>query len=135
VSAVTKYFFSPVYAPQSAWEVVSWWEARRPMYNLVVGGAGVLSLAVATIMALLPPNPVAVGVPWPAIVIYGVLANLCYSLGPAIDLFIRRRWGNSYAPVGPAMFRYGFAFSVGLSLLPIPITILGWGLRILGPFR
>ena len=39
-----------------------------------------------------------------------------------------------YAPVGPALFRYGFAFSVGLTLLPIPLAILSWGVRLLRVF-
>ncbi len=30
------------------------------------------------------------------------------------------------------MFRYGFAFSVGLTLLPIPLALLDWMIRALG---
>jgi len=66
------------------------------------------------------------------IVAYAVLANLCYSGGAAAELYIRRRWGDGYAVVGPAMFRYGFAFSVGLTLLPIPLALLDWMIRALG---
>jgi len=47
-----------------------------------------------------------------------------------IDLLVRRRWGPSFAAVGPALFRYGFAFSVGLTLLPIPLVLIGWALRV-----
>ena len=31
--------------------------------------------------------------------------------------------------VGPVLFRYGFVFSLGLTLLPIPLVVAGWLLR------
>ena len=31
----------------------------------------------------------------------------------------------------PALFRYGFVFSVGLSLLPIPVAALSWLVRLI----
>jgi len=57
---------------------------------------------------------------------------VCYSAGAAAELYIRRRWGDGYAVVGPATFRYGCAFSVGLTLLPIPLALLDWIIRALG---
>jgi hypothetical protein len=131
MSALTHYFFDSVYHPRSDWAVVEWWESRRAVYNLVVGTAGLVSLGVAIGLALLPPHPAVVRIPWSVIVVYGALANLAYTLGPLVDLAIRRRWGHRYAPIGPALFRYGFVFSVGLTLLPIPLAILSWGIRTL----
>jgi len=132
VSALTRYFFSPVYTPRSAWSIISWWESRRPVYNLVVGVAGLCAVTDHTVFGLLPPRAVPPDIPLGAvgIVAYGVLANLCYSGGPALELYIRRRWGNGYAVVGPTLFRYGFVFSVGLTLLPIPLAFLDWLLRL-----
>lgn len=69
--------------------------------------------------------------PWGIVVAYAILANVCYSAGPLVDLFIRRRWGDSYAAVGPTLFRYGFVFAIGLTLLPIPLVILQVVLRLL----
>jgi hypothetical protein len=133
VSALTRYFFSPVYRPGSSWAIVAWWERRRPVYNLVLAAAGVLSLATHTLFILLPPRPASLGVPlgWVGVVAYAELANLCYTAGPAVDLSIRRRWGDRYAVVGPTLFRYGFVFSVGLTLVPIPVSFLDWALRLL----
>ncbi len=133
MSALTRYFFSPVYTPRSAWSIVAWWERRRPMYNLVLAGAGVLSLGVHSLFNLLPPRPASPGVPLGlvGVLAYAVLANLCYTAGPAVDLYIRRRWGDRYAVVGPTLLRYGFVFSVGLTLLPIPLSFLTWALRLL----
>ena len=133
MSALVRFFFSPVYAPRSAWSILGWWESRRPVYNAVLAVAGVLSLAAQSLFGLFPPRA-SPGVPLGlvGIVAYAVLANLCYSGGAAAELYIRRRWGDGYAVVGPAMFRYGFAFSVGLTLLPIPLALLDWMIRALG---
>lgn len=133
MSALTRFFFSPVYIPRNAWSIVGWWERRRPVYNLVLGVAGVVSLGAQSLFSALPPHSSPRDVPLGlvGVVAYAVLANLCYCVGPAVDLYIRRRWGDAYAPVGPTLFRYGFVFSVGLTLLPIPLAFLGWALRLL----
>jgi hypothetical protein len=131
VSALTHYFFSPVYTPRSAWSILGWWERRRPVYNLVLAVAGVLSLGAQSLFTLLPPHSAWPDVPLGlvGVVAYAVLANLCYCAGPAVDVYIRRRWGSASAAVGPTLFRYGFFFSVGLTLLPIPLAFLNWALR------
>ena len=131
MSAVTEYFFTPVYYPRTTWTVVHWWEARRPVYNMAVGAAGVLSLFALKVSASLPPHPVHGEIPWQAVLAYALLANLAYTIGPVVDLAITRRWGHEYAPVGPALFRYGFVFSVGLTLLPIALAVLSWIGRVL----
>lgn len=133
MSALTRFFFSPVYIPRSAWAILAWWERRRPVYNVVLLVAGVASLGAESLFRALPPHPVSPDLPlgFVGVVAYAVLANLCYCAGPAADLYIRRRWGDEYAVVGPTLFRYGFVFSVGLTLLPIPLSFLTWILRLL----
>ena len=42
VTAVEKYFFTPLYYPRSAWSVVRWWEARQA--HFVRGLAAVVTL-------------------------------------------------------------------------------------------
>jgi hypothetical protein len=132
VTALTRFFFNPVYAPKSAWSVLGWWEGRRTAFNLAVGGTGVLTLAATNFFTLLPPHGTWFGVPLGPIAAYAVLANVGYTAGPVVDLLVRRYWGNGYAAVGPALFRYGFVFSVGLTLLPIPLFAVDWVLRLLG---
>jgi hypothetical protein len=56
--------------------------------------------------------------------VYGFLANLLYTLGPIADTIVMRTWGRDYSEVGPTMFRYGFVFAVGLTLLPVPLVAL-----------
>jgi len=132
VSALTRYCFSPVYVPRSSWSIVGWWEQRRPVYNLVLAVAGVLSLSAYRLFSVLPPRSASPDVPLGlvGVLAYALLAKLCYTAGPAVDLHIRRRWGDQYAVVGPTLFRYGFVFSVGLTLLPIPVSVLTWALRV-----
>jgi hypothetical protein len=132
MSAVTKFFFTPAPETRGSWAVINWWESRRAAYNIAVGSAGTLSLAMANLIALLPPRAAHLGVPWGAVLAYGILANVCYTFGPAADAYIRNRWGERFAVVGPVLFRYGFVFSIGLSLLPIPVAALGWIFRLLG---
>jgi hypothetical protein len=65
------------------------------------------------------------------VVAYAVLANIAYTLGPAADILLRRLFGDRGHVLGPVLFRYGFVFSVGLTLLPIALAGLSWIARLL----
>jgi len=130
MTAIERYFFTPIYYPGSPLSVVKWWESRRPLFNACVGGAGLLSVGAIVVSSVLPPHPLPILVPWLGIVAYGVLANLCYSLGAPADMLLRRMLGPRAAAAGPVLFRYGFVFSLGLTLLPVPLSFLGWVIRL-----
>ena len=68
---------------------------------------------------------------WPGIVAYGVLANLFYSLGFATEAAMQRAWHEETPRVGPALFRQGLVFSVGLTLFPIALMGINWGFQVL----
>jgi hypothetical protein len=124
-STLDKYFFTPLYYPRGPLDVIWWWERRRLTYNLTVGAAGLLSLIT---MVTLSPAPPSVMRDFGFLLgagIYGVLANGCYTLGWVVDLAFRRLLGIRAPDVAPVLLRYGFVFSVGLSLLPIPVVIVG----------
>src|SRR5262245_29863260 len=112
--ALEKYFFNPLYYPPSSWNVDRWWESRRWLFNLTVGGVGVISLGAVTVFGLLPPVAQHPLPPWPLVLVYGVLANLCYTAGAPADLLLRKTLGPRAAVAGPTLFRYGFVFSLGL---------------------
>ncbi len=131
MTAVEKYFFTPLYYPRSWWSVLRWWEARRPLFNLWVGGAGLVSLGMVTLLSHLPPHPFPFAVPWQVPLAYGILANVCYTLGPVTDILLRRALGERAPAIAPVLFRYGFVFSVGLTLLPVALAGLGWVARVL----
>jgi hypothetical protein len=110
--------------------LLGWWESRRGLFNLAVGGTGLFVLIVIRLIALIPP-----GVPMPPdwirpIIVYGLLANVCYTFGWAAESVAQRVWGDKLRPLGPALFRQGLAFSVGLTLLPILLVSLTWLARV-----
>src|ERR1051325_1708492 len=64
--------------------ILTWWESRRLMYNVIVGATGVRPLGIIGALSLIPPG---LGLrnllpPIPGILVYGVLANVCYTFGP-----------------------------------------------------
>jgi hypothetical protein len=131
-TAVEKYFFSPLYSPRSAWAVIGWWESRRLLYNLSVGAAGLVTIAVGFLLSALPPHSTLFTPPWMFVPVYAVLANICYSFGAPTDLLLRRWLGFRGAAVGQAVFRYGYVFSVGLTLLPIVLMGIGYVMKWFG---
>lgn len=100
-------------------EIIRWWESRRILYNTVVGGTGVLTLVAANLLMLSSPGPRGDGIPFFLPVIYGVAANVCFTGGWIAELALRPLFGRRTPVVGAALFRYGLAFSVGLTALPI----------------
>lgn len=54
-----------------------------------------------------------------------IAANVCYTLGPAAEMTIEKFLKRPVYGLGPALFRYGLVFSLGLTLLPAAmITIV-----------
>jgi hypothetical protein len=109
--------------------IISWWESRRPTYNLIVGSAGLVTLGVLRVISSLPPHlPMALD--WRPVVAYAVLANVCYSFGWVLEAGAQRLWGDRVRPLGPPLFRQGVAFSVGLTMLPIVLASASWVIRV-----
>lgn len=123
VTAVEKWFFTPLYYPRSPLQVIGWWERRRLLYNVSVGAAGLLSLGIGAALGQLPPSHGPLPMPLVGAIVYGCLANVCYTLGPVADLMLRRILGIRAPDIAPVMFRYGYVFSLGLTLLPIPLMM------------
>jgi hypothetical protein len=112
--------------PASAKEIVGWWEARRPIYNLAVGAAGIFSCMVAAAdvfatrylhygKASLPDPPLFVFL---GIFFYALAANLCYTGGWLAELLVRKILPEQSDRLAILSFKYGLAFSVLLSLFP-----------------
>ena len=122
--------FPPADYRRTTLSILSWWEARRGTYNLIVGGAGVFTLLVLRLISWVPPF-VALPFDWRPVVVYGVLANICYTFGWATESVAQRVWGEKCPAFGPALFRQGLAFSVGLTLLPILLVSFAWVARVI----
>ena len=112
---------------------VRWWESRRMVFNKAVGGTGLVTLAGISFFAALPPHSSIVPLPMlvAGAIVYGVMANVCYSLGWMTELLARRVWGRSAPDLGPLLFRQGLIFSVGLTLFPVLLMALLWIARTL----
>jgi hypothetical protein len=123
-------FLYPAPAPRNTWGILKWWESRRLKYNLIVGASGFASLGAFTALMSLPPFAHDLYWTWAPILGFGVLANICYSLGPTVETFIEKLSKGKILPTGPALFRMGLTFSVGLTLLPTLLAAMDWGLRI-----
>jgi hypothetical protein len=106
--------------------IFGWWEDRRPVYNLIVGATGLVTLGAVELLNYLPPhdpNPI----PWAiGVVVYGIAANVCYTFGSVAEALLARLFGDELLPVGPTLFRHGLVFSVGLTLLPIGFAWLDY---------
>jgi hypothetical protein len=123
-------FLYPTPAPRRFGGILRWWESRRLQYNAIVGTSGLVSLAAFQVLTGLPPDPHHVPLFWAPIVAFGLMANVCYFLGPAVELAVEKLWGGKVLPTGPALFRMGLTFSVGLTLLPTLLAGMDWAFRI-----
>ena len=130
MKALTEFLF-PAPARRTTASIIGWWEKRRLAFNTMVGGAGLVSVGVATIVSALPPNAHPTGlVPWQPIVVFGVLANLFYLFGPTVEVLVEKLSRGSILPTGPVLYRMGLTFSVGLALFPALIVMIEWVFRI-----
>ena len=129
MSALTEFLY-PTPARRTVGSIIVWWEKRRLPYNIAVGTAGLFSMGYGSLVALLPPGGGLALPPLILPVVFGVMANVCYLFGPATELFIEKLWGPRVLPTGPALFRIGLTFSVGLALFPALLVTIGWVFRI-----
>lgn len=125
MTALTEFLF-PAPAPRDPLSILKWWERRRLPYNLAVGAGGLVSLVALGLVQVLPPFSSPLEIPVGIVLVFGVMANVCYLLGPAIEIALGAIWGRSVLPTGPALYRMGLTFSVGLALFPSLLAILAW---------
>jgi hypothetical protein len=105
-------------------KVFHWWESRRIYYNLYVGSVGIVTwflVLVAGSAAVKPgvdfEEPIAMIIgPF----LYGLIANLCYSAGPIIDVTIYRRKARV------RLFKAGLILAVSLTALPGIWAVTAW---------
>ena len=123
MGALTTFFFRTPHSAPRTGEIWRWWESRRLAYNAALLAAGATSVGAVFLMELLTPGRARFPSPL-VILIYAVLANLFFTLGPIVDSLIMKIGGRVYSEAGPMLFRYGFVFAVLLTLLPIPVVAL-----------
>jgi len=113
--------------PLTAGQTILWWELRRLPFNLLVGFAGVISIAASVLTALFTGSECGIpGSPFFAvvgIVLYGVTANVMYTGGWVVELLLRPHMATQrFAQIA---FATGLSVSVLLTLSPavaIPVV-------------
>ena len=110
----------------TAWQAIGWWEARRAAFNLIVGSAGIVSSLMVGVVGLgsyfLFDSDF--GVPDPplfalfAVVIYAIMANVCYTGGWIVELVIRKAWPEQADRFAALSLSLGIVFAVVLTLSP-----------------
>ena len=131
MSALTRLLFPAPAEVRNTASIFRWWESRRLTFNVIVGSTGLITLAAIKVIAMLPPLSMNVSMFWPGILAYGIFANLFYSLGFVTEAAMQRAWHDETPRVGPALFRQGLTFSVGLTLFPIALMGISWGFQVL----
>ena len=119
MTALASLLFPEPTLQRSPAAVLRWWEARRPLYNAVVGATGIFTLSLFGAVA--GGDMLADRMVWATVVAYAVMANICYSAGAPIELLVQRWLRRDTYGLGPALFRYGLLYSVGLTLFPVAL--------------
>ncbi|HLG23783.1 MAG TPA: hypothetical protein VI564_02525, partial [Candidatus Nanoarchaeia archaeon] len=79
---------------------------------------GVVTLGAGWLFASLPPAIPGFEIEGTVVLVYGVMANVCYTGGWLVEMGFETLWRRKAPLVGPALFRQGLSFAVGLTLLP-----------------
>lgn len=124
---------------ESTWEIIGWWEARRIPFNLIVGATGVTTSISILLMSFAYEQISRVPVQWPdppifmivPVIMFAVMANVCYTGGWIVELLIRRAWPDEMSGLGTVSLALGITFAVIVTLLPIPLFALLIGLTYL----
>ena len=125
--------------PERAWDVIAWWESRRIPYNLIVGATGIAFAIVMLLMGCLTQHFVgeaidAAGSPLfeiIAVILYGIMANICFTGGWILELLSRRIWGARAEAFGEIAFTWGTLCSVLLTLVPAALAVVVGAYRLL----
>jgi|SRR5271163_1138244 len=66
-----------------------------------------------------------------AVIIYGIMANICFTGGWVLELLSRRIWGTRAEAFGEIAFTWGTLCSVILTLVPAAVVVVIGACRIL----
>jgi hypothetical protein len=65
------------------------------------------------------------------VLVYAIVANVFFCFGPLAECALEMIWRRKLLPVGPALFRMGLTFSVGLNFLAVMMMSWDWLVRVL----
>jgi hypothetical protein len=105
-------------------EIRRWWEERRLIYNLILFIIGIITCVLVFGVGPLAVKPgedfeepfmLFIGPP-----IYAIMANLCYTMGPMIDVTFRKNGPRVW------LFKAGLIFSMLLTAAPGIWAVIAW---------
>lgn len=111
-------------------QVIRWWEARRLLYNLALLCIGVAAIAAMEWLMnralplgedAIEPMALILGV-----VLYGIMANVLYTLGWIVELRLRRIDPVRARRLGERLFRAGMVFACLLTTGPFWFACVYW---------
>jgi len=110
----------------SARQAIGWWEARRVPFNLIIGSAGIVSVAVVSVVGLgaaflfnsdfgLPDPPLFALF---GVIIYALIVNICYTGGWIVEIVIRTVWPEQADRFATLSLSLGLLLTILVTLLP-----------------
>jgi MFS family permease len=112
------------------WQIIRWWELRRLLYNTILFAIGITSIFVMELLMekvipvgedAIEPMALALGV-----VAYGIMANVCYTLGWIVELIGRRQHEARARLRAKKLFLMGLWFSCLLTSAPSWFGLVFW---------
>jgi hypothetical protein len=114
----------------TTWGVIRWWELRRLLYNAVLFLIGMISiLAMELLMErVIPPGEDAVEpfVLALGVLVYGIVANLCFTSGWIVELVGRGTDENRARARAQKHFLLGLWLSCLLTSAPFWFGLVFW---------
>jgi len=125
------WFFARPLEPLSRGGIIAWWEIRRVPYNLVVGVFGAISLFLFFVFIELAHGlkPGEDAVEPMALIVAPIAANVCYTGGWIVELFLGAVRPRGSSPIGPVLLKMGVGFSMAVVLLPSIVWFVTWVAR------
>jgi hypothetical protein len=106
----------------TTWEIIRWWELRRIPYNAVLFVIGIASLwgwnGCGPRFLAIGQNPAELETGL-TVVVYAVMANLCFTLGWIVELAGRKSQDGSDRGRATKLFVAGLCFSCLLTSAPL----------------
>lgn len=103
--------------PRTVLSVIGWWEARRLIFNMIVGFVGLVTLE--QMIGFAPRSSL-----YQAAFVYGIMANACYTLGWLAELVARFLWKDKAEHFGGILLSLGLLFSVALTIAPAAMLFI-----------
>jgi hypothetical protein len=129
-TAIARLFFPAPVRHSGALSTLLWWERRRAAFNAAVGGAGLVTFSAFALASLWPGTGIRILEMLPGVLIFAVLANVCYTSGWLVESLMRLVWKERAPLAGPLLFRQGVIFSVGVTLLPLVVLAIALGMQV-----